>query len=88
MKEEFNIDIVIIKLLNLANHIIKEEGQHWVSPSFIAKYISGETKIMEPDKCTGMKWVNLSEIIPKELTKSSESDFKKYIEIYGTNKTF
>ena len=88
VKEEFNIKIKVIKLLNLADHIIKNENQHWVSPSFITKLISGKAKIMEPDKCIATRWINLCDIEPNTLTKSSESDFYKFKEKYGLNKTF
>lgn len=35
--EEHDFVIEPIELLCVTNHILKEEGQHWVSPSFICK---------------------------------------------------
>lgn len=87
VKEEFDIDIQVIELLEVVNHIIPDEKQHWVSPSYIAKHISWNPKIMEPHKCTGMKWVKIKDIDPKELSIASKSNYEKYIEKYG-NKTF
>lgn len=87
-KEEFDIDIEIIELLEIVNHILPEEKQHWVSPSFIGKYLSGTPKITEPEKCTEVKWVKLSEINPDELTVCSRSDYHKFIKKYGIEKTF
>jgi len=83
IKEEFGIDIEIVELLEVVNHIIPEEKQHWISPSYIAKYISGNAKIMEPDKIEEIKWVDISEIDINWLSQPSKSNFIKYKEIYG-----
>jgi len=83
--EEHAMDIEVIELLEVVNHIIKEENQHWVSPSFIARHKKGEAKIMEPEKCTAFKWVKISEIEPESLTNTSQQNFETYIKIYGYN---
>jgi mutator protein MutT len=83
IKEEHDIDIEVTEFLEVVNHIIPEENQHWVSPSYVAKLISGKAKIMEPHKCDEIKWVKLSEIDPETLTSASRSNFNKYIEKYG-----
>jgi len=88
VKEEFDIVIDVLELLEVVNHIIPEEKQHWVSPSYIAKHIGGEPKIMEPDKCTGMKWVSLSEINRDDLSLASRSNYDKFIKRYGVDKIF
>ncbi|MBU0660963.1 NUDIX domain-containing protein [Patescibacteria group bacterium] len=58
-KEEIDCDIEIIQFINYTNHIIKKEGQHWVSFNFVAKIIHGTPKIMEPTKCSEMAWFPL-----------------------------
>jgi len=83
IKEEHDFEIEVIELLEVVNHILKEEGQHWVSPSFVAKYVSGEPKIIEPEKCEEIKWVELKEIQVDTLSSASRSNFEKYIEKYG-----
>ena len=83
IKEEHDMDIEVVELLEVVNHIIPEEGQHWVSPSFIAKHVSGEAKIMEPEKCTGLRWTDISEVDPEMLTSTSKSNLLKYREKYG-----
>lgn len=88
VKEEFDMDIEIIELLMVVNHILPEEKQHWVSPAFIAKYTGGETKIMEPEKCSGFKWVEISEIKPEELSSSSRLNYEKFLEKYEIEKRF
>ena len=88
LNEEFEIDIEVIELLEVVNHIIPKEQQHWVSPSFIAKHIRGNPRITEPDKCIGFKWMKMSEINPNELSEASNSNYYKFIEKYGEEKIF
>lgn len=70
MKEELNIDIEVQKLLVVANDIIPEENQHWVSPQYICKIVGGELKNMEPEKCEGFDWFDL-ENLPEKLTNTT-----------------
>lgn len=88
MKEEFDIEIQVLELLEVINHILPEEQQHWVSPSFIAKHISGIPRITEPEKCTGFKWMRLAEINPDDLTHPSRSNWYSFIKKFGATKTF
>lgn len=83
IKEEFDFDIEVIELLEVIDHIIREEGQHWVSPSWIALYESGEPKIMEPDKNTEFRWEWLDDINADELTSASRKNFETYVKKYG-----
>ncbi len=85
VREENDIEIEILKLLEIVDHIIEEEGQHWVTTTYIAKHISGEAKTMEPGKCDEVRWIELSEINPEDLSLASRSNFLKYIELYGYN---
>ena len=82
IKEEFDIDIEVIELLQVNNHIIPEEKQHWVSPSFIAKLLLGEAKITERDKNEDIGWFALDNI-PRPLTITSEQNYKTYIKKFG-----
>ena len=88
VKEELDIEIEVIELLEVVDHILEEENQHWVAPSYIAKHVSGEPKIMEPGKCEGVKWVGLSEIDATVLSLASRSNFLKYIKKYGYSAPF
>ncbi len=85
IKEEFDIDIEIIDLLDVVNHIIPEECQHWVSPSFLAKHISGDARIMEPEKISDFKWAEISELDMKELTIASQNNLRSYNRRNETN---
>lgn len=78
IKEEHDIDIEIIKLLNVSNHIISEEKQHWVAPIFLCKITQGTPKIMEPDKCEEIGWFNLEEIQELPLAPSTKENFETF----------
>lgn len=66
--EDYDFEIEILDFLDLCNHIIPEEKQHWVAPTYICKFSSGIPKIMEPDKCEKIGWFSISEIQNLPLT--------------------
>lgn len=69
IKEELDIVIEVGELLQVFDHILELEGQHWVSPTFICSIRSGKPKIMEPEKCEEFGWFTLAEA--EELPLSS-----------------
>ena len=77
LKEECDVDIQVEKLLGICDHIVKNENQHWVSPSFLCKITNGEPKIMEPTKHTDMKWFSLNEL-PEKLTITTQNAVRHY----------
>jgi 8-oxo-dGTP diphosphatase len=79
MREEFGIEIVIGELLDVVDHILKEEGQHWVSPSYICTIGSGEPNIREPGKCAEIGWFRTDEI-PGELTQITRLNLTHYLQ--------
>jgi mutator protein MutT len=77
MKEEFGIDIEIGDLLDIADHILPDEGQHWVSPTFLCSIHSGEPQIQEAGKCSAIGWFNIDEM-PQPLSKISSHNLTSY----------
>lgn len=61
IKEELAIEIDIGELLGICDHIIPQEKQHWVSPTYICKIIKGIPHIQEPEKCAAIGWFTLKE---------------------------
>ena len=74
-REEFGIEVKVVKLLKLNNHFLPAEKQHWVNPLFEAKLVKGEPKIMEPDKIMKVKWFPLDDL-PENLTSNWQEFFK------------
>jgi adenylate kinase len=82
VKEEYGFDIEVEGLLDVVNHIIPDEKQHWVSPTFLCRYKGGTPGIREPHKCDEIGWFELDEIPVEKLTiasrKSLESLRRKF----------
>ena len=79
MREEFGIEITVGELLDVVDHILKEEGQHWVSPTYLCTITAGEPHIMEPEKCAEIGWFRPDEV-PKELTQISRENLAHYLQ--------
>jgi 8-oxo-dGTP diphosphatase len=77
MQEEYGIEIEVGELLDVFDHILPEEGQHWVSPTYICRIISGEPAILEPGKCSQIGWFPL-ESIPEPLTTITRANLENY----------
>lgn len=76
MKEENDIDIEILELLGVYDHILPDEGQHWVSPTYICRITAGEPKILEPDKCEEIGWFTLVEAERLPLSTITKHDIE------------
>lgn len=82
IKEELDIEIEIIELLGICDHIIPDEHQHWVSPTYICKIKKGVPKILESEKCDRIGWFTLKEAEKLPLSIVTKYDIsllkKKY----------
>lgn len=85
LKEEFDIDVEVVEFLEVVDHILLDEKQHWVAPSYIAVVISGEPNIMESGKLDDWKWADISEIDETILTDASRSNYRAYVKKYGAS---
>jgi mutator protein MutT len=83
--EEYGCEIEVQELLGVVDHIIPDEGQHWISPMFICRVKSGTPHICEPQKCKEIGWFVIDEIPEAKLTiasrKSLESLRRKYMRV-------
>lgn len=80
MQEEFGVEILVGHLLDVVDHILPEEGQHWVSPTYICKIKSGSPTIREPEKCSEIGWFGLDEF-PNNLTQITRMNFEHYLQM-------
>jgi mutator protein MutT len=79
MREEFGIEIEVGQLVDVADHILAEEGQHWVSPTFRGRIVSGEPSIQEPGKCSEIGWFSVEQV-PVELSQVTCINLTHYLE--------
>jgi mutator protein MutT len=77
MAEEFGIEIMVGELIDLVDHILPEEGQHWVSPTYLWRIVRGEPQIREPEKCAAIGWFALDEV-PAALSLITRENLANY----------
>jgi 8-oxo-dGTP diphosphatase len=77
MLEEYGIEIEVGDLLDVFDHILPAEGQHWVSPTYICRILAGEPTILEQGKCSQIGWFHLDEI-PEPLTTITRHNLENY----------
>jgi 8-oxo-dGTP diphosphatase len=77
MYEEYGIEVSVGQLVDVVDHILHQEHQHWVSPTFICQIISGEPYIREPEKCTEIGWFGVDQM-PDELTQITRLNLEHY----------
>ncbi len=79
MHEEYGIEIAVGELLDVVDHILPEEGQHWVSPTYLCHIVSGAPRILEPGKCSQIGWF-APEDVPDNLTVITRENLRHYLE--------
>lgn len=82
--EEYGITIEIQFLLAVDDHILPDEGQHWVSPTYIAKLVNGIAAIKEPEKCSAIGWFMLDNL-PEPLSLITQYNVRDYTAKFGIN---
>lgn len=70
--EELGVEIVLRGLACLAETIDAGDGRHWIAPVYRAQIVSGEPKLMEPEKHGGFGWYGFEDL-PENLTSSTRS---------------
>jgi len=80
--EEYEMEIEVVELLSVDDHILVEEKQHWISPTYLARHVGGVPRIVEPDKCSAIGWFRLS-ALPEPLSLITRLDLKHYHSRYG-----
>ena len=74
--EEYGFTIEVEELLDVVNHVLPDEKQHWVAPTFLCRYVSGTPAILEPHKCTEIGWFGVDDIPEGELSSASKQSLK------------
>lgn len=76
-QEEYGMDIEVRELLGVFDHILPEEGQHWVSATYLASHTGGVPVIREVGKCTDIGWFTLREL-PSPLTQITKQNIAEF----------
>lgn len=78
IREEYGMSVIVERLLDVVNHILPEEKQHWVSPTFLCRHEGGTPRILEPDKCDEIGWFNVDDIPASRLSLASSRSLESY----------
>jgi 8-oxo-dGTP diphosphatase len=78
--EEYGMQIEVGPLLDVVDHILPAEGQHWVSPTYLCTWLSGDPQIREPGKCTQIQWFEPANA-PGDLTVISKQNLEHYLRL-------
>jgi mutator protein MutT len=82
IREEYGFAIEVVQLRDVVNHILPQERQHWVSPTYLCRYKNGTPRILEPHKCDDIGWFALPDLPVSEMTQASQkslSSLTKYL---------
>jgi 8-oxo-dGTP diphosphatase len=74
--EEYGFEVEVQELLDVVNHLIPDEEQHWVSPTFLCRYKCGSPRIREPHKCDEIGWFELDRVPEREMTIASKKSLE------------
>ena len=85
-REEYDMDIEVVDLLSVDDHILAQEKQHWVSLTYLARHTGGTPRIVEPGKCSEIGWFELTDL-PTPLSVITELDLGHYRQRLGEAKT-
>jgi 8-oxo-dGTP diphosphatase len=75
--EEVGAAISIDSLLCVTDHLLPAENQHWVSPAYLARVLSRDTRNCEPEKTQEVRWFTLDNL-PPNLTITARNAINAY----------
>lgn len=70
--EESGLEVELIRLLCVTDHLLPDEGDHWVAPAYHARIIGGRLRNLEPDKTEAIRSISL-DALPDKLTLTAQS---------------
>ena len=76
--EEYGMEIGIVGLLGVFDHILPAEGQHWVSATYLATRLRGEPTIREPGKCSEIGWFHITSL-PSPRSLVTMENLREYL---------
>lgn len=75
--EEVGLQIMVDSLLCVTDHILPEEAQHWVSPAYLGRVLTGDARNCEPEKTRDVRWFRYDEL-PPNLTMTARNAIQVY----------
>lgn len=78
VQEELGVESEVVTMLGVTDHILPDEGVHWVAPVFLMKITAGTPQNVESHKHSDLRWFSLDELPdPITLTTRYAVEFLK-----------
>jgi len=77
-REEAGVEVELLRLLCVTDHVLPHEAQHWVAPAYLGRIVSGEVRNCEPDKTQEVKWFALTSL-PDNLTMTARNAISAFL---------
>lgn len=77
-REEAGVEVELVRLLCVTDHLLPQEGQHWIAPAYLGRVASGEAQNCEPEKTEEVRWFALRNV-PQNLTMTAQNAIATYL---------
>jgi len=81
-REEAGVEVELVGLLCVTDHLLPGEEQHWVAPAYLGRIVSGDARNCEPDKTREVRWFELGSV-PENLTITARNAIEAYLRQCG-----
>lgn len=78
-REEAGVEVELVRLLCVTDHLLPQEGQHWIAPAYLGRVVSGEAQNREPEKTEEVRWFQMDEV-PENLTITAHNAIRTYLQ--------
>ena len=86
LKEEVGEEALIDVNSSVGIMHIRKRNTNWIFIIYCGKYIKGQLKIMEPEKCIGYNFLDYNELMSSELVTESCKELSKSLQLIKTKK--
>jgi len=77
-REEAGVDVQLLQLLCVTDHVLPGEKQHWVAPAYLGRVVHGKARNCEPEKTMEVRWFDLA-TLPENLTMTARNAISAYL---------
>jgi 8-oxo-dGTP diphosphatase len=81
-REEAGVEVELVGLLCVTDHLLPGEEQHWVAPAYLGRIVSGDARNCEPDKTREVRWFEFGSV-PENLTITARNAIEAYVRQCG-----
>ena len=81
--EELGVTVRVERLLCITDHLVPEEQQHWVAPTYVASIVEGIPSNREPEALGDVRWFHLH-ALPESLTSTTRRALEVYHSAIGS----